>query len=266
MAAAALRAQSRLQEIHVEEVLPRRTSRNATVEFQRMVAQQDFLRTLVLQKDVCRGISLRTALRVSEHKAREAWESSRSVGAFDVFISHSWKSEKRLRHGSLLLQSGWMEMVIAWSIAAILSFFLSIFDLLPLFWSYEAEAFQEEYQCFLGCWILAFSMLAAMWLGAQIRGSIRSGWPCWHHPTCPKSTRSAAFWTSQAFARKEICGREVWSPLRASCSSRSSSECGTLPKSPRAYGVARPHHFNSSLHFFILYTILFILFIYTLIR
>lgn len=129
---------------------------------------------LDVDMDLLRGISLSRTLRgggrlwrcvphqLEAEKRMKFYEQSVPTKGIDIFFSHSWKTAGRWKALSLFLQGNWLTVVIAWSAAVCAALCLCVFDMLPMPFIYAPEAASFAEPCPLGCWMLAFGMVASL--------------------------------------------------------------------------------------------------------
>ncbi|CAE7470298.1 pucI [Symbiodinium microadriaticum] len=81
---------------------------------------------LEVDPDIFRSVSLRQTLRgggrlwrkspldLPEESRKALWEQSHPAAVLDVFLSHTWRTSGRWKVFALLLQSGWMFLLLSW--------------------------------------------------------------------------------------------------------------------------------------------------------
>ena len=95
--------------------------------------------------ETMRGIPLHRALRYSElwtspneirrrNRAAEAWELSARVKTLDIFLSHTWQTKGRWKVLALMMQMGWFQGLLGWSIGLAVMLSLRAFDLVGDLW------------------------------------------------------------------------------------------------------------------------------------
>lgn len=97
------------------------------------------------REELMRAISMRKSLRraariwrsrppaLSLEKRARLYDASSPTAAFDVFLSHTWLTDGRLKALSLLIRFGWPTLLLGWLIGAAISFPLCLTGILPQF-------------------------------------------------------------------------------------------------------------------------------------
>ncbi|CAE7207427.1 pucI [Symbiodinium sp. CCMP2456] len=101
------------------------------------------LTQLEVDEDIFRSVSLRQTLRgfgrlwrkspldLPEEARKALWEQSHHAAELDVFLSHTWRTSGRWKVFALLLQSGWMFLLLSWMGFLVVSVALYWAEVLP---------------------------------------------------------------------------------------------------------------------------------------
>ncbi|CAE7948979.1 unnamed protein product, partial [Symbiodinium sp. KB8] len=126
---------------------------------------------LGLDTSVLRGISLRRSLRGAgwmwwrhplerEDKVLSAlWNKSKLVDRIDMCLSHTWKTDGRVKVASLLFRNGAPHIFVWWWLGALLAVILYLSDALPMPGALSAGSPFVELDCPLGPWTVLFTMI-----------------------------------------------------------------------------------------------------------
>lgn len=105
------------------------------ISFKSSIREQKLMdmKHLEVESDILRGISLRRTLRsfgavwmksaqdLSPDQRIERWQKSVKVDRFDLFLSHTWRTEGRWKFLSLLMQSSWQFFLVGWMLGILAS-------------------------------------------------------------------------------------------------------------------------------------------------
>lgn len=157
------------------------------ISFKSSIREQKLMdmKHLEVESDILRGISLRRTLRsfgavwmksaqdLSPDQRIERWQKSVKVDRFDLFLSHTWRTEGRWKFLSLLMQSSWQFFLVGWMLGILASLPFHLSDETPSLFNYDCESIDYESSCsfriyghYFGLigWILAL-LVAPYWPG-----------------------------------------------------------------------------------------------------
>ena len=124
-------------------------------------------------EELMRAISMRKSLQqaarlwrlrppaLSLKKRARLYDASSPTAAFDVFLSHTWLTDGRLKALSLLIRFGWPTLLLGWLIGAAMSFPLCLTGILPQFRGTRV-VLDSEPEVPDGYWVLICSTAGAM--------------------------------------------------------------------------------------------------------
>lgn len=97
------------------------------------------------------------------------YDLSQPTFDLDVFVSHSWATSGWRKIISLFLQSTWHVLLVSWIVVVLVTFVLTVEDVLPTPFVYQPNFMGFTEVCPMGCCILAAgsfipTLLAVVWL------------------------------------------------------------------------------------------------------
>lgn len=116
---------------------------------------------------------MKSAQDLSPDQRIERWQKSVKVDRFDLFLSHTWRTEGRWKFLSLLMQSSWQFFLVGWMLGILASLPFHLSDETPSLFNYDCESIDYESSCsfriyghYFGLigWILAL-LVAPYWPG-----------------------------------------------------------------------------------------------------
>ena len=101
-------------------------------------------------------------MAVSTAQKKELFASSRPVAKLDIFLSHTWRTPGKWKFLSLLLHSGWRQILGFWAMGTALGFALCMLEVLPLFLmrGFDGIGFNEVVPD--GCWVAFCGLLSTL--------------------------------------------------------------------------------------------------------
>eukprot|EP00438_Fugacium_kawagutii_P018220 Skav218335 [mRNA] locus=scaffold755:355540:357204:+ [translate_table: standard] len=153
---------------HCSESTTVTPSRNS-IRFNKMTRMQH----MEIDEEFTRGIALHRALRHLElwtspqeirrkNQIEKVWKLSKNVSRFDTFLSHTWRTRGIWKVIALMMQSGWLHGLLAWSIALAIMLCLRGFDIISDPWKTITLAGGQPSLIPLTPWTIVASELALL--------------------------------------------------------------------------------------------------------
>eukprot|EP00438_Fugacium_kawagutii_P029765 Skav217054 [mRNA] locus=scaffold208:10364:11932:+ [translate_table: standard] len=131
------------------------------------------MRHMEIDEEFTRGIALHRALRHPElwtspqeirrkNQATKVWNLSEKVSRFDTFLSHTWRTKGRWKILALMIQTGWLHGMLAWSIGLAMMLCLRRFDIVTDPWTAIIVAGGQALSTPLSPWTIVVSELALL--------------------------------------------------------------------------------------------------------
>eukprot|EP00438_Fugacium_kawagutii_P005567 Skav226951 [mRNA] locus=scaffold2024:160445:161917:+ [translate_table: standard] len=128
------------------------------------------MKHMEIDEEVTRGIALHRALRCPElwtspqeirrkNRTARAWNLSKRVSSFDIFLSHTWRTKGKWKVLALLMQTGWLHGLLGWLIGLAVMLCLRGFELVSDPWETIIPAGGQARPTPLSCWTVLLAEL-----------------------------------------------------------------------------------------------------------
>ena len=137
------------------------------------VTKMQTMSHMEVDHEIMRAIPLHQALRRPElwtspdyirrtNRAEQVWNLSTKVSKYDVFLSHSWKTQGRWKVLALMMQMGWLHGLLGWSVGVTVVLCLRAFDIITDPWENTFWLLGQQIQVPFGPWTIIVGQTSMM--------------------------------------------------------------------------------------------------------